>query len=107
MKLVQEMREIHILAASESLPDATPVDVSLSVKNGGNDDTSRVSTITQGTCNSSSAGQATCNSDDAGFEALDQDLRQQRNMAPLSPVLERLLWQPLLNKHEVERQYHK
>jgi hypothetical protein len=75
--------------------------VSLHVKNGGNDDTSHTSTITQATFNSYAVGQATFNSDVAGFEALAQAFRQQRNPAPLSPVLEEAL-----HRHKVERQRH-
>jgi hypothetical protein len=65
--LGREMREIQILAADESLPDAAPADVSLLVKNVGNYDTSGTSTIIQTTFNSSAAG----------FEALAQALSQQ------------------------------
>jgi hypothetical protein len=99
--LGREMREIQILADAESPPDDAPVDGSLHVKNGGNsgnggnDDTSHASTITQATFNSydddqatfnSSAagqpmfdydvGQATFNADVSGFEALGSALRQ-------------------------------
>jgi hypothetical protein len=74
----REMREIKILAADESLPDVAPDDVYLHVKNDGSDETSRVSTITQATFKSSSVG----------FEALAQDLSQQRNPDPFYLVLE-------------------
>jgi hypothetical protein len=94
----REMREIQILAAAESLPDAALADVSVHVENGDNDDTSCASTITQATFNSSADGrgtfnsfaanQATFNSPAAGFEALAQALSQQRHMATLSTVLE-------------------
>jgi hypothetical protein len=76
--LGREMREITILAADESLPDAAPDDVYLHVKNDGSDETSRVRTITQATFKSSAAG----------FEALAQYLSQQRNPDPFSLVLE-------------------
>jgi hypothetical protein len=45
--IMRAMREIQILAAAESLPDAAPADVSHHVKNGRDDDTSRANTITQ------------------------------------------------------------
>jgi hypothetical protein len=62
-------REIQILAGAESLPDAATADVPLhlcNVDTGGNDDTSRASTITQGTFNSYVAGEGKLNSSDAG-----------------------------------------
>jgi hypothetical protein len=69
-----EMRESQILAAVESLPGAAPADASLRVKNGGNDDTSRSSTITHTTFNFSAVRQEIFNSYAAGFEARSQAL---------------------------------
>jgi hypothetical protein len=78
--LGREMRDIQILVAVGYLTNAAPADASIHVKNGGNNDTSCVTNITQATSNASGVGQATLNSFAAGFEALAAQALSQKGI---------------------------